>query len=119
MTPPKTHGDRATLTFAALLLAMAAAPLALVVAADREPAPSQIVIESFAFEPRDLTVAPGTTVTWVNMDETPHTVVTDDKAIRSGALDTGDQFSFRFDSTGTYAYHCSLHPHMTGTVIVR
>lgn len=119
MIPPKKNVGRATLTLAAVLLAMAAVPLALVVAAETQPAPAQIVIDTFAFAPRDLTVAPGTTVTWVNKDETPHTIVTDDEAIRSGALDTGDQFSFRFDSTGTYAYHCSLHPHMTGTVIVR
>jgi plastocyanin len=68
-----------------------------------------------------LTVAPGTTVTWVNRDEEPHTVVSADKALRfkSQALDTNDKFSFVFDKPGTYQYFCSVHSHMVGTIVVK
>ena len=62
----------------------------------------------------------GTTVTWVNEDDTPHTVVSDDrKTFRSKPLDTDDRFSFTFTTPGTYGYFCSIHPHMTGKVVVK
>lgn len=77
-----------------------------------------VKISDFAFDPPVLTVAPGTTVTWTNEDETPHSVVQDDKAFRSGALDTDDSYSFTFAAPGVYRYYCSLHPHMTGTITV-
>lgn len=76
-------------------------------------------ISNFAFAPAVLTVAPGTTVTWTNMDEDPHTVVSNTRVFRSGALDTGDRYSFTFAAPGDYAYFCSLHPHMTARIIVR
>ena len=60
----------------------------------------------------------GTTVTWKNEDDIPHTVVSTTKAFRSKALDTDDSFSFTFTTPGTYEYFCSLHPHMVGTVVV-
>ena len=84
-------------------------------------APAQITIDNFAFEPETLTVAPGTSVTWVNRDEEPHTVVSADKAVRykSQALDTNDKFSFVFDKPGTYRYFCSVHTHMVGTIVVK
>jgi len=67
----------------------------------------------------ELTVAPGTTVTWLNGDDIPHTVVATNKAFRSRALDTEDTFSFTFTSAGEFDYFCSLHPHMTGRILVK
>jgi plastocyanin len=55
----------------------------------------------------------------VNGDDIPHTVTTEDRRIKSPVLDTGDKFSFTFDRPGTYTYYCSIHPHMTGTVVVQ
>ncbi len=98
---------------------MAASPLSPAVAAENAVLPQQITIATFAFAPAELTVASGTTVRWLNKDEAPHTIVTDDKAVRSGALDTGEHFDYRFTQPGRYSYHCSLHPQMTGIVIVR
>lgn len=81
-------------------------------------ADAQIIIKSFAFGPRSLKVAAGTTVTWINRDDEPHTIVSAEAKFRSDALDTGDKFSFTFTSPGIYNYFCTLHPHMTGTVEV-
>ena len=91
-------------------------PAAQVAAAE----PNTITIDNFAFGPSPLTVAVGTTVTWINKDEEPHTVVNPgNKLFKSGALDTDDKFTFTFDKPGTYQYFCSIHPYMTGTVIVK
>jgi plastocyanin len=83
------------------------------------PAPVTVHITNFVFTPADLKVPAGTTVTWVNDDDIPHTIVADDKtAFRSKVLDTGDSFSFTFKAPGAYGYFCSIHPHMTGRVTV-
>lgn len=83
--------------------------------------PNQVVIDNFAFEPKTLTVDAGTEVVWVNHDDEPHTVVYSGEAklFKSPALDTDDKFSFVFREPGTYTYYCSVHPHMTATIIVR
>jgi plastocyanin len=86
------------------------------------PAKSQgieVKIDNFSFLPQDITVAPGTMVTWVNQDDIPHTVTSTADLFKSKALDTDDKFSFTFDKSGTYEYHCSIHPKMTGKVIVQ
>ncbi len=75
-------------------------------------------IDNFTFEPDKLTVKAGTTVTWINEDDIPHTVVATDRAFRSKALDTDDKFSFTFTTPGSYEYFCSLHPHMKAVVVV-
>ena len=72
--------------------------------------PNQVVVENFSFQPGTLTVAPGTTVTWVNHDDEPHTVNENNKTFKSGTLDTDGKFSYKFTSPGTYSYFCSLHP---------
>src|SRR5204862_7790275 len=83
------------------------------------PAPeSNVDIDTFAFSPVRLTVKSGTTVTWLNADDTPHTVASSSKLFKSKALDTEDSFSFTFTTPGVYQYFCSLHPYMTGTVVV-
>jgi len=81
----------------------------------------EIDIDNYTFSPGDLTVPPGTTVTWINHDETPHTVVAagDPHAFRSGGLDTDDKFSFTFTKAGVYQYLCTVHPYMTGKVVVK
>jgi plastocyanin len=78
-----------------------------------------VVIDNFTFAPRELTVAVGTTVKWINHDDIPHTVVDTNKAFRSKALDTNDSFTFTFASAGTFDFFCSLHPHMVGKLIVK
>ena len=75
-------------------------------------------IDDFAFSPPSLTVKAGTTVTWRNKDDIPHTVAASAKLFKSKVLDTDDEFAFAFAGPGVYAYFCSLHPHMTGTVVV-
>ena len=86
-----------------------------------QPAPAadaEVEIDQFAFIPQRITVKAGTTVTWINEDDTPHTVASSSKLFKSKALDTQDKFSFTFTTPGTFAYFCSLHPHMTGVVVV-
>ncbi len=78
-----------------------------------------VKIENFTFAPADLTITPGTTVTWVNDDDIPHAVVETEKTFRSKALDTDDRFSFTFTTPGEFSYFCSLHPHMTGKITVK
>ena len=78
-----------------------------------------ITIDNFTFTPKELTVAVGTTVKWVNHDDIPHTVVEKKTTFRSKALDTDDSYSFTFASAGTFDYFCGLHPHMVGQVIVK
>ena len=80
---------------------------------------AQVKIDNFSFTPATITVAVGTQVTWTNQDDIPHTVVTEDKSIKSNALDTGEKFSHVFDKAGTYSYFCSIHPRMKGTVVVQ
>src|SRR5215218_10760577 len=77
-----------------------------------------VSIKGFAFNPPNATVAPGTTVTWVNDDQAPHTATANDGAFDSGTLQPGQSYSFTFDKPGTYAYHCNIHPDMTATVTV-
>ncbi|HVO56829.1 MAG TPA: cupredoxin family copper-binding protein [Dongiaceae bacterium] len=93
-------------------------PLAASAAAPADPA-TQVTIDNFSFAPRDITVAPGTTITWKNRDDIPHTVVSDDKSFKSRALDTDDSFSYKFEKPGSYPYFCSLHPKMTAKVVVQ
>ena len=77
----------------------------------------EIHIDNFVFQPAELKIKVGTTVTWTNRDDIPHTVVSAGK-FRSKALDTDDKFSFTFTNAGDYKYFCSLHPHMTGMIKV-
>jgi plastocyanin len=85
----------------------------------KKDAGSEITIDNFTFTPKELTVAVGTTVKWVNHDDIPHTVVEKKTTFRSKALDTDDSYSFTFASAGTFDYFCGLHPHMVGQVIVK
>lgn len=77
-----------------------------------------ITIKDFAFTPRDLTIRVGSKVTWTNKDEEPHKIAEANSAFASQPLDTDGDFSYEFDTPGTYEYFCTLHPRMTGKIIV-
>ena len=81
--------------------------------------PVTIDIAKFAFTPKEITIAPGTTVVWINHDETPHTVAASDHGFVSKALDTDDRYEHTFTDEGDVAYFCTVHPFMTGVVHVR
>src|SRR5262249_35355400 len=78
----------------------------------------QITIDNFSFAPRDAVVPVGAAVTWTNKDDAPHNIVSTGGRFRSPVLDTDGQFSHRFDAPGAYGYYCSLHPKMTGRIVV-
>lgn len=98
-------------------LAALAIPATLAISAPAA-APVAVKISNFTFGPKAVTVKVGQTITWTNDDDIPHTVVATDKSFRSKVLDTGQSFSFTFTRPGQFAYFCSLHPMMTGKVIV-
>jgi len=107
-------GIRVATAFGVVLLVAAAT-----FAARSAPATdAEVDIDQFTFLPQRITVKAGTTVTWSNEDDVPHTVASSGKVFKSKALDTADKFSFTFTTPGTYEYFCSLHPHMTGAVVV-
>lgn len=110
------------LTFQAAVLAAGAIMMG--IAADMATAApakeaATVTIGNFTFNSPALTVKPGTTVTWTNADDIPHTVVSKEGIFKSKVLDTGDRFSFTFAKPGQFGYYCSLHPHMTGIVTVK
>ena len=77
-----------------------------------------VKIDNFTFNPPRVTVKAGTTVSWTNGDDIPHTVTSSAKLFKSKVLDTDDKYSFTFATPGVYEYFCSLHPHMTGAIVV-
>src|SRR5690349_15153118 len=108
---------RCTLIAATLGAAMATAT-AIVLPSRAESAPHAVTIDNFTFNPQRLTVTAGSTVTWSNKDDIPHAIAASGALFRSKALDTDDDYSSTFPTPGTYQYFCSLHPHMTGTIVV-
>jgi plastocyanin len=104
---------------AAMYLLLAGTPS--VVANPQQPAATaaQVKIDNFSFGPATITVAAGTTITWVNGDDIPHTAVSTDGVFKSKVLDTDEKFSYTFTKPGTYQYFCSIHPKMTGKVVVQ
>jgi len=101
-----------------MLKALFPCALSLFMALPVQAAPAKIQIANFTFGPQQMEVKAGTTVTWMNGDDIPHTIVSAGM-FRSKPLDTDEAFSFTFTAPGTYEYFCSLHPHMTGTIVVR
>jgi amicyanin len=108
----RTHIRLATALAVALAL-MSGGPTTSAQAADTE-----VEIGNFTFAPQRITVKVGATVTWINEDDVPHTVASSSRVFKSKALDSEDKFSFTFTTPGTYEYFCSLHPHMTGAIVV-
>jgi plastocyanin len=82
-------------------------------------ASAEVKIDNFSFGPQTLTVSVGTTVVWTNRDDIPHTVVSTDGVFKSKVRDTDEKFSYTFTKAGTYPYFCSVHPKMTGKVVVQ
>jgi amicyanin len=79
----------------------------------------QVTIQNFAFDPATVTVKVGDTVTWTNKDSVDHNVTADNGEFKSDNLAQGSTFSFTFTKAGSYPYHCTIHPYMTGTVVVQ
>ena len=102
----------------AMLLLFARSPS---VKASHEPsaANAAVKIDNFVFGPQSITVPVGATVTWTNADDIPHTSVSTDGVFKSKVLDTNEQFSYTFTKAGTYPYYCTIHPKMTGKVVVQ
>lgn len=104
-----------------------ALPLALVAllavhppyASGEDAKPSEIRVDNFTFAPDTLTVPVNSTVTWVNKDDIPHVIASNDGVFKSKALDTDQKYSYTFTKAGTYAYFCSIHPKMVGKVVVQ
>src|SRR5580698_8940842 len=88
-------------------------------AQEKSATSAEVKIDNFVFGPAAITVPVGTTVTWINRDDIPHTVVSTDKVFKSKVLDTDEKFSFTFTKPGEYPYFCSIHPKMTGKVVVQ
>ena len=85
----------------------------------------EVAIQNFAFTPQTIRIKAGTTVVWTNNDSTPHIVAsdpypahTDLPGLISGTLNQGDRYTFKFEKSGTFGYHCHIHPSMKGTVVV-
>jgi plastocyanin len=78
-----------------------------------------VKIDNFVFGPQAITVPVGTTVTWTNSDDIPHTAVSTDGVFKSKVMDTDEKFSYTFTKPGTYSYYCSVHPKMTGQIVVK
>jgi plastocyanin len=116
---------RKSLYFANLTVVVMAAIVMLlagarnVIANGSQPAPAEVTIDNFTFGPPALTVPAGTTITWTNRDDIPHTVVSTDGVFKSRVLDTDEKFSYTFAKPGTFPYFCSIHPKMTGKVLVQ
>jgi plastocyanin len=102
----------------AMVLLLAGTPS--VAANDQSSAANaEVKIDNFSFGPQTVTVAVGATVTWINHDDIPHTVVSTDGLFNSKVRDTDEKFSYTFAKAGTYPYYCSVHPKMTGKVVVQ
>lgn len=87
--------------------------------AQQKASTMEIKIDNFSFGPADVSIPVGTTVTWTNRDDIPHTVVSTEKVFKSKLLDTDEKFSFTFAQAGTYPYFCSIHPKMAGRIVVQ
>lgn len=101
------------------LLLLAGSPNLSANSQQSKPAAAEVKIDNFSFGPTALTVAVGTSVTWINRDDIPHTIVSTDGAFKSRVLDTDEKFSFTFTKPGTFSYFCSMHPKMTAKIIVQ
>jgi len=102
----------------AMVLLLAGTPS--VAANDQSSAANvEVKIDNFSFGPQTVTVPVGATVTWINRDDIPHTVVSTDGLFNSKVRDTDEKFSYTFAKAGTYPYYCSVHPKMTGKVVVQ
>jgi len=107
------------LAAAAALWLVGASPEAGLAVEAPAAAPGIVIARNFMFAPASITVKAGTTVTWTNRDQEPHTIVSVTGLFRSAALDTNESFSYKFDRPGTYPYLCTIHAGMVGTIVVQ
>jgi plastocyanin len=109
------------LAMPAIIAMLLLAGSANLMANDDQPsvANAEVKIDNFSFGPQMLTVPVGTTVTWTNRDDIPHTVVSTEGVFKSKVRDTDEKFSYTFNKAGEYPYYCSIHPKMTGRVVVQ
>jgi len=110
-----------TLGFAALaivLIMMAGRAKGFGATTEDNPA-TEVKIDNFVFAPNPVTVPAGTTIRWTNRDDIPHNVVAEDKSFKSKVMDTDESFTYTFSKPGTYTYFCSIHPKMTGKIVVQ
>jgi len=115
----RSYGAGVAVVVIAAIVVLARTSSVSVKAQQQAAATPEVKIDNFSFGPTTLTVAAGTTVTWTNRDDIPHTVVSTEGAFKSKAVDTDEKFSYTFAKPGTYAYFCSIHPKMTGKVVVQ
>jgi plastocyanin len=83
-----------------------------------QPTSNTVTIQNMAFNPQTLNIKVGTTVTWINNDTVTHDVTSDTGLFTSGNLTNGQSYNYTFNQTGSYPYHCAIHPSMTGTIVV-
>jgi plastocyanin len=83
------------------------------------PTPAGVKIDNFSFGPQTVTVPVGATVVWTNSDDIPHTAVSTEGLFKSKVMDTDEKFSYTFTKAGTYPYYCTIHPKMTGKIVVQ
>ena len=81
--------------------------------------PTEVRVDNFTFAPNTLTIPVNSTVTWVNKDDVPHVIASNDGVFKSKGLDTDDKYSYTFSKAGTYPYYCSVHPKMVGKIVVQ
>jgi plastocyanin len=86
---------------------------------DVKASPTEVRVDNFTFGPDTLTVPVNSTVTWINKDDVPHVIASNDGVFKSKALDTDDKYSYTFSKAGTYPYYCSIHPKMVGKIVVQ
>lgn len=80
---------------------------------------AEVKVDNFTFSPETLTVPVNSSVTWVNKDDIPHVIASNDGLFKSRALDTDQKYSYTFTKAGTYPYYCSVHPKMVGKIVVQ
>jgi len=103
----------------AIALLLLAASSSVTANAESSAATAAVKIDNFVFGPQTLTVPVGTTVVWTNSDDIPHTSVSTEGVFKSKVLDTDEKFSYTFTKPGTYPYYCTIHPKMTGKIVVQ
>ena len=112
-----------SVTALAIALPLAAGTLLLVhparVRGEDKPSTTEVQVDNFSFTPETLTVPVNTAVTWVNKDDVPHVIASNDGMFKSKGLDTDDKYSYTFAKAGTYSYYCSIHPKMVGKIVVQ
>jgi plastocyanin len=101
------------------MMLLAAASSSIAANAQPSAVTAGVKIDNFVFGPQTITVPVGTTVTWTNSDDIPHTSVSTEGVFKSKVLDTDEKFSYTFTKAGTYPYYCTIHPKMTGKVVVQ